>query len=97
LLESLREGDDGSNKPYNKLSEYEMTELMQRGGVGHGFEMQELDERDKADRVGGIGHEQRTKSNKRWAPNNDTLDKQLDMNKLEGIGVDDLKHLDTKK
>lgn len=34
---------------------------MTRGGVGHGFEMQEYDERDKADRMGGIGYEQRTK------------------------------------
>lgn len=64
LLESLKEGDSGSNKPFNKLSEYEMKELMQRGGVGHGFEVQDFDERDKADRVGGIGFEERTKQGK---------------------------------
>lgn len=97
VLEQLRENESGSNKKvFNKLSEYEMKELVQRGGTGHGFEMQELDEKEKVDRVGGIGFEQRTKQSK-GSLNNQDLKKSIDLNQLEGVGIDDLKYLDSRK
>lgn len=66
LLQEVREGEGASNKMLNKLTEYEMKELVSRGGTlphqNQGFENGAAadgmtDEREMADRVGGLGYD----------------------------------------
>lgn len=69
LLQEVREGEEAGKKALNKLTEYEMRELTAKGGLLHnqnqGFEngaaTEEMtDQREMADRVGGLGFEKRT-------------------------------------
>lgn len=65
-----------------------MKELISKGG--HlGFEMQEPDEKEKADRVGGLGFESKGKNGKDEKKINSE-----ELNKIGGVGLDDLKYLD---
>lgn len=58
----------------NNLTEYELKELISKGG--HlGFEMLEPDEREKADKVGGIGY-----SNKKMNSEDTNLSKEVNLN-----------------
>lgn len=67
LLQELREGEEqASQKMLNRLTDYEMKELVARGGTlphhNQGFENGAAadgmtDQREMADRVGGLGFE----------------------------------------
>ena len=99
MLQEAREGEKASKRALNRLTEYEMRELTAKGGPLHrqnqGFEngaaAEEMtDQRETADRVGGLGTQRRD-----FAPSRGPDGK--DLAKLEGEGLDDLKYLDQRK
>lgn len=88
----------------NRLTDYEMKELVARGGTlphhNQGFENGAAtegmtDQREMADRVGGLGSEQRankTLIEMQKDPSSKLTEK--DLSKLEGVGIEDLKYMD---
>lgn len=93
MLAELRDGEEAGSKMLNKLTDYEMKELIQRaGGLG---QMEYLDEVDKADRVGGLGFVKKQKGdiNEVFAKALGANDKP-NLNSIEGANLDELKYLD---
>lgn len=56
-----------------------------------GFELPDVDMRDKADRIAGLGVEKRFKEN-----NVEKIlkNEKMNLNKLQGMGEDEMKYLD---
>lgn len=108
LLQELREGT--SDLQQNRLTEYEMKEMIARGGMLHhsnqGFENggaaeAQTEKLDLADKVGGVGFEQRLKGNStllELQKKKKGAHQEGDLNKIEGEGVgEDLRYMDQRK
>eukprot|EP00347_Sterkiella_histriomuscorum_P011354 403372774 len=112
VLQEVQDDNDQQRLMLNKLTDYEMKELTAKNGMlpqhsNQGFEngaATELltDQRETADRVGGLGFEQKLTMNKKLIElqrdaKNTKKNNQPDINQLEGIGIEDTKYFDQRK